>query len=319
MWAAANGVLEIEGRKGFFDVAYGNVSSHQKLDVWLPDEEKEVYPFLFMIHGGGFMALDKRNCEMVNAIKESLSRGYAVVSLNYRLTPEVRFPEPIKDIKQAMRFIKVHGHAYRLNTNKMMVWGGSAGGYLTLMAALCNDEPYFDELTDENVDVSLTVDGAIAWYPICEFATLDHQLMTNSMVNRYVRKVIKDQHACYVNAIPESEESDFPFHALPNSAGSILLGENCCVDNELTRKASPIYHIKQTMPRIYLEHGSGDEIVPMQQSIDFALKANALCGEDRVICEIIPDAIHGSMLFETKENYDRLFAFIHEIMDEEKL
>ena len=46
MWAAANGVLEIEGRKGFFDVAYGNVSSHQKLDVWLPDEEKDLWRWI---------------------------------------------------------------------------------------------------------------------------------------------------------------------------------------------------------------------------------------------------------------------------------
>lgn len=315
MWAAADGKLEIEGKRGSFDIAYGNASELQKLDIWLPDTKQEKVPFIFIIHGGGFMALDKRDCEMAHAIKETIKRGFAAVSLNYRMTQEVKFPEPVRDIKQAIRFIKKHGAKYQLDTEKMMVWGGSAGGYLTLMAALFNNESYFDNPDDENVAVQFKIDGAIAWYPITEFATLDHQLQTNSLINKYLRKEIKDQHECYVNAMPESEENAFPYHASLDSAGSILLGENCCVDNELTRKASPIYYIKTDMPRIYIQHGSGDEIVPMQQSINFALKANELCGEERVICEIVPDAIHGSMLFETADNYDKLFAFIHAVMD----
>lgn len=315
MWAAADGKLDIEGKKGYFDVAYGHDSEMQKLDIWLPETNAAESPFIFIIHGGGFMALDKRDCEMAHAIKESIKRGFGVVSLNYRMTQEVKFPEPVRDIKQAIRFIKVHGHEYKLNTDKMMVWGGSAGGYLTLMAALFSDDSYFDNPNDVNKAVSFTIDGAVAWYPITEFATLDHQLQINSLINKYLRKEILDQHECYVNAMPESEENAFPYHALPDSAGSILLGENCCVDNEWTRLASPIHRIKKTMPRIFIQHGSGDEIVPMQQSIDFALKANELCREERVICEIVPHAIHGSMLFETKENYDKIFAFIHEIMD----
>ena len=136
MWAAADGKLAIEGKRGSFDIAYGNASELQKLDIWLPDTEQEKVPFIFIIHGGGFMALDKRDCEMAHAIKETIKRGFAAVSLNYRMTQEVKFPEPIRDIKQAIRFIKKHGAEYQLDTEKMMVWGGSAGGYLTLMAAL---------------------------------------------------------------------------------------------------------------------------------------------------------------------------------------
>ena len=52
MWAAADGKLEIEGKRGSFDIAYGNASELQKLDIWLPDTEQERYR-LFLL----FMAV----------------------------------------------------------------------------------------------------------------------------------------------------------------------------------------------------------------------------------------------------------------------
>ena len=65
---------------------------------------------------------------------------------------------------------------------------------------------------------------------------------------------------------------------------------------------------------VLIQHGSGDEIVPMQQSIRLALRANACCGEERVKVEILPDAIHSSVLFETKENLERVFAFVSDVL-----
>ncbi len=314
MWAVADGKLEIEGHRGYFDIAYGK-HELQKLDIWLPEQMGDTIPFIFIIHGGGFAALDKRDCEMAGAIRETIRRGYGAVSLNYRLTPEVSYPAPVQDIKQAIRFVLANAKQYQLDTQKLMVWGGSAGGYLTLMAALFEKETVFDAQDDENKEVDFHIDGAIGWYPITEFSTLDHQLRMNSLVNRTCRPALLDTDPCYVNAFPESEESEFPYHGLLTSAGSVLLKENCCVDNERTRSASPISYIHASMPRILLQHGSGDEIVPYQQSIEFAFKANDLCGEERVVCEIVPHAIHGSVLFETSENYDRIFKFVHEIMD----
>ncbi|MCP1124118.1 hypothetical protein NKR74_12465 [Bacillus sp. 3103sda1] len=49
---------------------------------------------------------------------------------------------------------------------------------------------------------------------------------------------------------------------------------------------------------------------PEPQSIDFALKVNSLLGKDHAKVEIFPNAIHGSVMFETKENIEHIFAFI---------
>ena len=52
-------ILSVEGKKGFFDIAYGSDSDAQKLDVYLP-EGKGKFAAIISIHGGGYIACDKR-------------------------------------------------------------------------------------------------------------------------------------------------------------------------------------------------------------------------------------------------------------------
>lgn len=46
---------------------------------------------------------------------EGIKHGYAVVSVNYRLANEAKFPAQIQDIKAAIRFIKANANKYNLN------------------------------------------------------------------------------------------------------------------------------------------------------------------------------------------------------------
>ncbi|HIH4731147.1 TPA: carboxylesterase family protein [Raoultella planticola] len=62
-------------------------SNAQKLDIYLPSEGKAPYPVIIAIHGGGFIFGDKGTSE-VDAPMTGLKRGYAVVSINYRLAGE---------------------------------------------------------------------------------------------------------------------------------------------------------------------------------------------------------------------------------------
>ena len=63
MWRRGGSLLPVTGKKGFFDLAYGK-SEAQKLDIWLPDTEGP-FPVFISIHGGGFVACDKRQKEML--------------------------------------------------------------------------------------------------------------------------------------------------------------------------------------------------------------------------------------------------------------
>jgi acetyl esterase/lipase len=89
-------------------------------------------PVVVYAHGGGF----------VGGVKEmgpwaSLpANGFAVASIDYRLIGEVRYPEPIGDVRAAIGWVRANAGAYGLDADRIAGWGSSAGGYLMAMAAL---------------------------------------------------------------------------------------------------------------------------------------------------------------------------------------
>lgn len=308
-WRKNGPILSTENRSGYFDISYGAESEAQKLDIWLPEKGDGPFPVILSIHGGGFVACDKRQQDMIDPMLEGLNRGYAVVSINYRLIGEAIFPEPVKDVKMAIRFIKKNVAKFNLDPNRIITWGGSAGGYMALMTAVFEDENLFDNEKDPNIDIPTDVSAVVAWYPVSDFSRLEYDLQVNSILRDNGLYEVVDCSDEYEDAFPISKRNEFPYHA-EGSTGAQFVGGPI---NQLTKQveqANPISYIHKNMPRVLLQHGSGDDIIPMQQSIDFALKVNNLLGKDYAKVEIFPNAIHGSVMFETKENIERIFVFI---------
>ena len=81
----------------FLDIAYAGISKTQTLDIYLPDSGKGPFPAIICIHGGGFAFGDNRGAELAIALK-ALDRGYAVVSVNYRMSGEAPYPAAINDV-----------------------------------------------------------------------------------------------------------------------------------------------------------------------------------------------------------------------------
>ena len=313
MWGSTTKILDTSDNKGYFDVSYGE-SKAQKLDIWLPDNCQSPLPILFMIHGGGFTALDKRSSDANEFILEGIKRGYAVVSTNYRMNDEAVFPFPVMDVKQAIRYIQANAAKYNLDPSRFITFGASAGGYFSLMGTLNSNNPYFDNEEDPNIGFSPNIKGAIALYPTTDFTKLDYELKVNSLINRFIKKEedISERHV--ESILQPIEEDSFPYFNKEDSVGSIFLGSSLPESARTLKHANPISHINQNIPPILIQHGSGDEIIPMQQSINFALEANEICNEERVVCEILPGAIHGSVKFESEENMNRIFKWIEQIM-----
>ena len=78
-------------KRKFIDLPYADLSPSQKLDIYLPEEGEGLFPVILAIHGGAFMGCDKGD-EQVTPMLKGLKRGYAVISLNYRLSWEATFP-----------------------------------------------------------------------------------------------------------------------------------------------------------------------------------------------------------------------------------
>ena len=118
----------------FSDIAYLNNSPLQKLDVLLPDTDGE-YPVFVYFHGGGIKNGDKG--ETVFSRKTITDRGIAMVSVNYRLYPDTKYPEFLEDAAAAVAWTFNHIKEY-CTPKGIYVGGSSAGGYLSMM--LCFDK-----------------------------------------------------------------------------------------------------------------------------------------------------------------------------------
>mgnify|MGYP003819365573 CR=1 FL=1 len=69
-------------KNAFLDIPYGDIFNKQKLDIFLPENEKDPFPIIIFIHGGAFKKGDKRNGEMIEPMLQGLKKGYAVVGVN---------------------------------------------------------------------------------------------------------------------------------------------------------------------------------------------------------------------------------------------
>jgi acetyl esterase/lipase len=89
-------------------------------------------------------------------------RGFAVAAVNYRLMPEDPFPAEIQDVKCAIRFLRAHAEEYGLDTSRIGVWGGSAGGHLAAMLGLTNGDQTFE--VGDYLDQSSSVDAVVEMF-----------------------------------------------------------------------------------------------------------------------------------------------------------
>lgn len=122
------------------DVCYGEKYPNSFLDIWYPNEDKSIKRHtVFYIHGGGFIFGDKVSGDPlaqgggrdVNFCAEIAKRGYHVVSANYALAPDYRFPVQVEQVDQMLSFLTAHQEEYGLDMERVFLGGGSAGAILT--------------------------------------------------------------------------------------------------------------------------------------------------------------------------------------------
>ena len=100
-----------------------------KLDVYYPVEKKG-FPTIVWFHGGGLEGGGKHVPEMF------MNQGFAVVAVNYRLSPKAQNPAYTEDAAAAVAWAYKHIEEYGGSPRRVFVTGHSAGGYLTLMVGL---------------------------------------------------------------------------------------------------------------------------------------------------------------------------------------
>jgi acetyl esterase/lipase len=273
-------------KRKHLDIPYANLSPSQKLDIYLPDESDGPIPVIVAIHGGAFMGCDKADMQVLPML-EGLKRGYAVISINYRLSWEARFPALVHDAKAAIRWIRANAPRYHLNPDKIAAWGGSAGGYLSTMLGTSSGIQELEDLSLGNLYQPSHIQAVVDWFGPTDFLKMDEQL-----------------EAAGFPSLPDQ------IHSGESSPESLLLGGKITEIPEKVKAANPETYIRPNAPPFLIQHGRLDPVVPCQQSVDLAEKLRAAIGSERVTLELLEDAGHGDPKFETSDNVKKVLDFL---------
>jgi len=129
------GVVEHRG------LAYREVAGHiLKLDLHLPQDPEGPLPLLVFIHGGGWSKGFREDYHLYTM--RFARQGYAAATVSYRLSPGAVFPDAVEDVKCAVGWLQANSVEYGIDPERVIVIGGSAGGYLALMAGLTDADAY---------------------------------------------------------------------------------------------------------------------------------------------------------------------------------
>lgn len=268
------------------NVAYASLSARQVLDVFLP-QGSGPFPVVLNIHGGAFRMGSK---EMLDAAvaRALLARGVAVVSINYRLSGEARFPAALEDAKAAVRFVRSRSVRWNLDGNHILAFGQSAGGNIASLLGTTSGTALWENAALGNSGVSSAVQGVIDWFGPSDFSQMDAQARAQGCAAR-------DQ-----------------THGAADSPESAYLGAPIGQVPELVALANPISHISDTTPPFLLVKGDKDCVVPVGQS---QLLFAALQARRRAVTlHMLPNAGHGdfgaSGAFSAPDNVQRMVDFV---------
>jgi acetyl esterase/lipase len=273
-----------EGTVAHKDLAYvQDGHERQKLDLYLPAKADGPLPVIVWIHGGGWRGGSK---EGAGPALRFVTKGYAVASINYRLSQHAVFPAQIEDCKAAIRWLRAHAKKYNLDPDHIGVWGASAGGHLV---ALLGTSAGVKELEGNggNADQSSRVQCVVDFFGPTDFLKMKSQ------------------------AIPESKmDAD-----APKSPLSLLVGGPIQENKEKAARANPISYIRDKIPPFLILHGDKDDVVPYGQSelLEKALKkAGAL-----VTLKKVAGAGHGGKEFQVEENRKLIEEFLDKHLKKE--
>ena len=104
------------------------------MDVFTPKKNANGAAAILVV-SGGWSSARKFPAEFV-FVDELLTRGYTVFAVVHGSQPQYTVPEIIQDVNRAVRFIRHHARDYKIDPNRLGIYGASSGGHLALMQAM---------------------------------------------------------------------------------------------------------------------------------------------------------------------------------------
>ncbi len=204
----------------------GGTNPAQTLDLYLPTGTKpnKLLPLVVFIHGGAWLQGDKTDSPGLLMAQH----GFALASINYRLTNEAIFPAQIEDCRQAIAYLRKNADKWGIDPSRIGVWGVSAGGHLASLLGTSGSR----EKPEEQVQAVLN------WCGLSDLLTVNEQSGSRTKI--------------------DYEDENGPV--------AKFLGGRETKKPELAREASPVTFVSKDDPPFLIVHGDIDDVVPYAQS-----------------------------------------------------
>ena len=237
------------------------------LDLYRPEEVDGKLPVIVWVHGGAWWAGSKTFCPAVWMVR----RGYAVASINYRLSQHAPFPAQIHDCKASIRYLRSIADKFALDSDRIGVWGASAGGHLVSLLGTSADVSK-TEAEGGHSDHSSRVQCVLNWFGPTDLIRLNG---------------------------PDGADIG------GRNPITALLGGEVDQKRDLAILADPITHVTKDDPPFLIMHGTADKLVPLEQSelLEAALKKAKV----EVELHVVQGAGHGFWSADIKSRIERFF------------
>ncbi len=240
------------------DIVYSVTPTRSmRLNLHLPDDSQasaRPLPVVLWFVGGGW-----RQCNYIWAPIELLKEGFAVISVEYRITPEFVAPDNVHDCKAAVRWVRANAAKYNLSPDRIGLMGSSAGAHLALLLATTPDHPLL-EGEGGNAGFSSNVQAVVGY--------------------------------CGPTDLTRVGIADFPhYNDLIPPVYAYLNGPTY-ERMELARLLSPIAHVSSRCPPVLTFHGDQDFLVPLEESLNLHAALDAVGAADHMHVTL-PGEKHG--------------------------
>jgi acetyl esterase/lipase len=229
------------------DVIYGRKHGMAlTLDVFQPPVEKRNgRGLIWVVSGGWFSAHEAINGAFV---KPFTDHGYTVFAVVHGSQPRFTIPEILQDMHRAVRFIRAHAADYGIDPDRIGIYGGSAGGHLSLMQGLAPEAGKAD--AKDPVDRQSSRVAAVA----CFFPPTDFLNYGKPGENALGRGIL------------EGFQAPFDFQEIDNKRNKYVSISDEAKVLEIGRAISPVNHATADDAPVLIHHGDADKLVPIQQA-----------------------------------------------------
>lgn len=205
----------------------------QQMDAWVPEQGSGPFPAIIWVHGGGFTGGDKAPAP--KSLLEPIERlGYAWFSVNYRLAPKHPFPAQTDDVESAVAYVKAHAAEFKVDKNRLVLMGASAGGHLVSFVGVKHGK-------------GNGVAAVVSFFGEHDLVDRVHPKGPCMMDGRVV-------------------EQQGPMCISPGLVKFLGITGTEAQAEAVVRKASPATYVHKGMPPYLLIHGTRDMGVPYEQS-----------------------------------------------------